>query len=156
MRDGFTMDGVNDIVALAGATAGWIGAASTVVAYALVTQRRLAPDSLRFQAMNLAGAGLLAISSARSGAWPSAATNIVWMLIGVQAVIAARHLVRAAVHRRVQALASMLRLHHAATGRRGSVHPGERAATGGAALRTQAAPRPADLERAMVCAGVNR
>lgn len=150
MSFGSTMGGVNDILALAGATAGWIGATSTVVAYALVTQRRLAPDSLRFQAMNLAGAGLLAISSARSGAWPSAATNIVWMLIGVQAVIAARHLVRAAVRRRVQALTSMLRLHHAATGRRGAVHPvwRERA--------PQAAPRPADIERAMVCAGVNR
>lgn len=111
---------VNEFVATAASIAGWVGALCTVSAYALVTQRRLSPESLKFQGMNLAGAALLACSSASSGAWPSAASNLVWMLIGVQAVIAARHMVRAAVARRVRALTERVREHSLLTQRRGS------------------------------------
>lgn len=88
--------------------AGWIGAAATLGAYLLVSQGRVGPDSMKFQGMNMLGAALLGISATVSGAWPSAAANYVWILIGVQTVISARHAVRrglARVLRRMQAKA---------------------------------------------------
>ncbi|MDD9207811.1 hypothetical protein PU560_15250 [Georgenia sp. 10Sc9-8] len=88
--------------------AGWIGAAATLGAYLLVSQRRVEPDSIKFQGMNMLGAALLGVSATVSGAWPSATLNYIWILIGVQAVISARHVVRmglARVLRRMRAKA---------------------------------------------------
>ena len=39
--------------------------------------------SLTFQLMNLVGGGSLMVNSAYYGAWPSAALNLVWVVIGV-------------------------------------------------------------------------
>lgn len=65
---------------------GWAGALSAVVAYGLVTTKRLSPDSLRFQGMNIVGAGLLSVSATVYGAWPSAVVNVVWVAIGLFAL----------------------------------------------------------------------
>ena len=81
--------------------AGWLGAVATVGAYALVTQRRIEPDSMRFQGLNAAGATLLATSAAATGAWPSLTVNFLWMLIGAQAMIGARHVIRMALTNRM-------------------------------------------------------
>lgn len=61
---------------------GWAGAGVLLLAYALVSTKRLAGDGWRFQALNLAGGLALAVNSAWFGAWPSAALNVVWVAIG--------------------------------------------------------------------------
>ena len=65
---------------------GWTGALSAVIAYGLVTTKRLSPDSLQFQAMNIVGAGLLSVSATVYGAWPSAVVNVIWVAIGLFAL----------------------------------------------------------------------
>lgn len=66
--------------------AGWTGAISAVVAYGLVTMKRISPDSLLFQGLNIVGAGLLSVSASVHSAWPSAVVNVIWVSIGVYAV----------------------------------------------------------------------
>lgn len=70
--------------------AGWIGAALLLLAYALVSNRRLAGDSVRFQLLNLAGGLLLAVNSGYHGALPSVVVNGVWIVIGLAALLRAR------------------------------------------------------------------
>ena len=66
--------------------AGWAGAAALLLAYGLVSSGRLDGRSTRFQLLNLAGAiGLLA-NGIWHGAWPSAALNAVWLVIGIIAM----------------------------------------------------------------------
>jgi hypothetical protein len=70
--------------------AGWIGMALLIGAYALVTAGRILGPSLTFQLMNLLGGGLLMVNSAWYGAWPSAALNLVWVVIGSVGLVRAR------------------------------------------------------------------
>lgn len=65
---------------------GWIGALSSVTAYALVTAKRIESDSWTFQGLNIVGAGLLSVSASVHGAWPSAVVNVIWVAIGLFAV----------------------------------------------------------------------
>ena len=67
---------------------GWIGAAAGVVAYAMVSRGRWAPSSAPFQLTNLTAAGLMGMVAAANGVWPSVAANLVWVLIGAQAIAA--------------------------------------------------------------------
>ncbi len=69
---------------------GWIGMALLIGAYALVTTGRILGPSLTFQLMNLVGGGLLMVNSAWYGAWPSAALNLVWVVIGTAGLVRAR------------------------------------------------------------------
>ncbi|MEZ4767924.1 MAG: hypothetical protein R2844_05795 [Caldilineales bacterium] len=69
---------------------GWIGAVALLLAYALVSNRRLAGDSIRFQSLNLLGSVLLALNSGYHGAMPSVVVNGVWILIGAVALVRAR------------------------------------------------------------------
>jgi hypothetical protein len=65
------------------AVIGWAGAALLLLAYTLVSMRRLEGRSLAFQLLNLLGSAGLAGNSAANGAWPSAALNLVWMAVAV-------------------------------------------------------------------------
>lgn len=69
---------------------GWIGMALLISAYALVTTGRILGPSLTFQLMNLVGGGSLMVNSAYYAAWPSAALNLVWVVIGVVGLARAR------------------------------------------------------------------
>jgi NADH:ubiquinone oxidoreductase subunit 6 (subunit J) len=69
---------------------GWIGAALLLIAYGLTSTGRLAPQGVRFQALNLAGAAALTLNSGYHSAWPSAALNIVWIVIGAFALARGR------------------------------------------------------------------
>ncbi|GAB6985701.1 CBU_0592 family membrane protein [Nocardioides pyridinolyticus] len=62
---------------------GWLGMALLVSAYALVTAGRMPGTGLLFQLMNLSGGAFLMVNSAWYSAWPSAALNLVWVVIGV-------------------------------------------------------------------------
>jgi len=69
---------------------GWVGAVLLLLAYALVSNRKLAGDSARFQLLNLSGGLLLAVNSGYHGALPSVAVNAVWIVIGLVALLSAR------------------------------------------------------------------
>jgi hypothetical protein len=73
------------LVELAVEVAGWIGALLILLGYALITTGRLTGKSLLYQAINVVGAAGFAINGWWHQAWPSAALNVVWLLIGVVA-----------------------------------------------------------------------
>ena len=62
--------------------AGWIGAALILGAYALLSAGRVTGRSAIYQLMNVVGAAGFVINGWWHGAWPSAALNILWLLIG--------------------------------------------------------------------------
>ena len=61
---------------------GWTGAGLILVAYLLLSTGRLTGQSRLYQWMNVAGAAGFVINSGSNGAIPSAALNVVWLLIG--------------------------------------------------------------------------
>ncbi|MCL4804563.1 MAG: hypothetical protein KJ046_09710 [Anaerolineae bacterium] len=65
---------------------GWIGTAALLLAYGLVSTRRLAGDSAIYQALNLVGGALILINSFYHGAMPSVVVNIFWVAIGLFAL----------------------------------------------------------------------
>ena len=66
--------------------AGWIGASLILCAYLLLSMGRLTGQSLAYQAMNVAGAAGFIVNGWWHGAIPSAALNVVWMMIGAGAL----------------------------------------------------------------------
>ncbi|MEP9357798.1 hypothetical protein [Sphingomonas sp. KR3-1] len=63
--------------------AGWTGAGLILVAYLLLSSGRLTGQSRAYQWMNVVGAACFVLNSGWNGAIPSAALNVVWLLIGV-------------------------------------------------------------------------
>jgi hypothetical protein len=61
---------------------GWAGAALILVAYLLLSMGRLTGQSAVYQWMNVFGAAGFTINGWWHGALPSAALNVIWMLIG--------------------------------------------------------------------------
>ena len=61
---------------------GWAGAVLILAAYALLSAGKLNGRSLLYQAMNVFGAAGFAINGWWHRAVPSAALNVVWLLIG--------------------------------------------------------------------------
>jgi hypothetical protein len=61
---------------------GWAGAVLILAAYALLSAGKLTGRSLLYQAMNVFGAAGFAINGWWHRAVPSAALNVVWLLIG--------------------------------------------------------------------------
>jgi hypothetical protein len=62
--------------------AGWLGATLILLAYLLISAGRLNGQSLVYQAMNVVGAAGFVINGWWHGAIPSAALNVLWLLIG--------------------------------------------------------------------------
>jgi hypothetical protein len=65
---------------------GWVGAVTCLVAYVMVTRGRWSPTSGRYQLTNVVSGALMGLVAARSGVWPSVATNLVWTAVGIYAV----------------------------------------------------------------------
>ena len=61
---------------------GWGGAAIVLLAYALVSMRKVEGDSVFYQVLNLSGAALLVANTVYLGAYPSAFVNVIWIAIG--------------------------------------------------------------------------
>lgn len=64
---------------------GWAGAGCLLLAYGLLSARRINAGVI-YQLVNLAGAVGLAVNAVAHGAWPSACLNLVWLLIGLVAL----------------------------------------------------------------------
>jgi hypothetical protein len=62
--------------------AGWGGALLILLAYLLLSMGRLTGQSPLYQWMNVIGAAGFTINGWWHGALPSAALNVLWMLIG--------------------------------------------------------------------------
>jgi hypothetical protein len=62
---------------------GWVGVVALLLAYGLVSARRLAGDSAVYQTLNVLGSGLLIVNSYYYRAMPSVAVNVFWIGIGV-------------------------------------------------------------------------
>lgn len=67
-------------------TVGWVGAAALLLGYGLVSAGRLDGRSTGFQVLNLVGSAGLLINGVWHDAWPSAALNAVWLVIGLMAL----------------------------------------------------------------------
>ncbi len=67
--------------------AGWIGAGLILGGYLLVTMGKLTGRSPAFQWMNLVGAAGFIVNGVWHGAIPSAALNIIWMVIATVALV---------------------------------------------------------------------
>jgi hypothetical protein len=66
---------------------GWIGAFLLLLAYALVSFKKVAADSLIYQGMNVVASILLAINTLYHQAYPSSFVNIVWTFIAIFAIL---------------------------------------------------------------------
>jgi hypothetical protein len=78
---------------------GWTGAILMVLAYALLSAGKLESRSVSYQVMNILGAAGFIVNSGWNGAFPSASVNVVWMAIGIFALVRGRKEARAAVAR---------------------------------------------------------
>ena len=70
------------MIAVAVEVAGWAGALLILLGYLLISAGKLTGSSLLYQAMNIVGAAGFAINGWWHGAIPSAALNVLWLLIG--------------------------------------------------------------------------
>lgn len=66
---------------------GWIGAFSLLFAYGCVSFRKLRPDSLLYQLLNVLGSIFLVLNTAYYRAYPSAFVNVVWISIALAALV---------------------------------------------------------------------
>lgn len=62
---------------------GWAGAVILLVAYGMVSTRRLAGDSATYQLLNLVGGVCLLLNTYHYGAFPSVGVNLFWIGIAV-------------------------------------------------------------------------
>jgi hypothetical protein len=65
---------------------GWAGAAALLLAYGLVSTKRVTGDAVSYQALNLVGGVCVLGNSFYYGAMPSAAVNAVWIAIALLAL----------------------------------------------------------------------
>ena len=68
------------------AVAGWAGAVLVLIAYVLLSMRRIDGHSTTYHVMNLLGALGIAANSGWNGAVPSAVLNVIWIGIAVYAL----------------------------------------------------------------------
>jgi hypothetical protein len=64
-------------------TIGWVGAVALLIAYALISFKRLEGDSTTFQFLNIGGSVLLAANTIFYGSYPSTFVNLIWAGIAV-------------------------------------------------------------------------
>jgi hypothetical protein len=71
---------------------GWLGAAVLLVAYAMISFRKLEGDSMAFQLLNIIGSLFLAANTMFYRAYPSSFVNLIWMAIAVFSIATNRRL----------------------------------------------------------------
>jgi len=69
---------------------GWMGAAALLVAYAMISHKRLEGDSAAYQLLNISGSLLLAANTIFYGSYPSTFVNLIWAGIAVFSIAARR------------------------------------------------------------------
>ena len=69
---------------------GWLGAVALLIAYAMVSHKKLEGDSATYQLLNISGSLLLAANTIFYGSYPSTFVNLIWAGIAVFAIAARR------------------------------------------------------------------
>jgi hypothetical protein len=62
---------------------GWVGATALLIAYAMVSSKKLEGDSGAYQLLNISGSLLLAANTMFYGSYPSTFVNVIWAGIAV-------------------------------------------------------------------------
>jgi len=62
---------------------GWVGTILYLIAYALVSMKKVEGDSVLYQGMNILAGILLIVNTLYLQAYPSAGLNIAWVGIGL-------------------------------------------------------------------------
>jgi hypothetical protein len=65
---------------------GWVGAAALLIAYAMVSHKKLEGDSSTYQLLNISGSILLAANTIFYGSYPSTFVNLIWAAIAIVAI----------------------------------------------------------------------
>ena len=73
-------------------TIGWAGAAALLIAYAMVSSKKLEGNSTAYQFLNIVGSLLLAANTIFYRAYPSSFVNLIWMGIAVFSIATRRRL----------------------------------------------------------------
>jgi hypothetical protein len=71
---------------------GWLGAAALLVAYGMVSARKMEADSAAYQLLNIVGSLLLVANTIFYRAYPSSFVNLIWAGIAVVSIAARRRL----------------------------------------------------------------
>jgi hypothetical protein len=71
---------------------GWVGAAALLVAYAMVSHKKLEGDSATYQLLNISGSLLLAANTIFYGSYPSTFVNLIWAGIAAFSIAVRRRL----------------------------------------------------------------
>lgn len=69
---------------------GWIGAFLLLLAYALISFKKLEADSETYQWLNIVASILLVINTIYYGAYPSSFVNATWTIIAFFAILTIR------------------------------------------------------------------
>jgi len=69
---------------------GWVGAAALLVAYAMISHKKLEGDSATYQLLNISGSILLAANTIFYESYPSTFVNLIWAGIAVFSIAARR------------------------------------------------------------------
>ena len=64
-------------------TLGWFGTILYLIAYALISAKKVEGDSILYQGMNIIAGVLLVINTIYLRAYPSAGLNVAWIGIGM-------------------------------------------------------------------------
>jgi hypothetical protein len=65
---------------------GWFGAVALLIAYAMVSHKKLEGDSATYQLLNISGSLLLAANTIFYGSYPSTFVNLIWAGIAIFAI----------------------------------------------------------------------
>ena len=71
---------------------GWVGAAALLVAYAMVSHKKLEGNSAAYQVLNISGSLLLAANTIFYGSFPSTFVNLIWAGIAVFSIMTRKRL----------------------------------------------------------------
>ena len=71
---------------------GWVGAVALLIAYAMVSSKKLEGDSAAFQLLNIGGSILLAANTIFYGSYPSTLVNLIWAGIALFSIAARKRL----------------------------------------------------------------
>jgi len=62
---------------------GWSGSALLILAYVLVSSKKLSPEAVQYQLINLGGALFLLVYAIYTVAYPFVLVNFIWLIIGL-------------------------------------------------------------------------
>ena len=71
---------------------GWVGAILLLVAYAMISSKKLEADSTAYQLLNIIGSLFLVANTIFYRAYPSSFVNVIWAGIAVFSIAARRRL----------------------------------------------------------------